>query len=65
MESENKTESAMRRAHGFSLAYSAHLTRIESEPGVYGVKGFADIVEMRELCLREFGFMDIYKYSFL
>ena len=59
--SEDNTESAQRRAHAFSCSLTAHLDRIKSEPASYGVKGLAELFEMRELCLREFGFMDVYK----
>ena len=59
--SEDNSESAQRRAHAFACSFAAHLEIIKSEPTAYGVKGLAELLEMRELCLREFGFMDVYK----
>ena len=32
-----------------------------SEPGTYGQLGLADLFELREECLREFGFADVYR----
>jgi len=31
------------------------------EPGAYGQLGLSDLFEMREECLREFGFADVYR----
>ena len=31
------------------------------EPGAYGRLGLSDLFEMREECLREFGFSDVYR----
>lgn len=59
--SENCSESAQRRAHAFARSFKAHLENIMNEPTAYGVKGLAELLEMRELCLREFGFTDVYK----
>jgi hypothetical protein len=36
-----------------------------SEPGTYGQLGLADLFELREECLREFGFADIYRQALL
>ena len=33
------------------------------EPGAYGRLGLSDLFEMREECLREFGFSDVYRYA--
>ena len=32
------------------------------EPGAYGRLGLSDLFEMREECLREFGFSDVYRW---
>lgn len=64
-ESEGNSESAQRRSHAFSCSFKAHLNKIKSEPAAYGIKGLAELFEMRELCLREFGFMDVYKCAIL
>lgn len=32
-----------------------------SKPGAYGQLGLADLFELREECLREFGFSDVYR----
>ncbi|CAD7700634.1 unnamed protein product [Ostreobium quekettii] len=59
--SEGETELATRRAHAFACAFKAHIAKLRKEPKAYGVKGLGDLFEMRELCLREFGFLDVYK----
>jgi hypothetical protein len=33
----------------------------EQDPGAYGQLGLSDLFEMREECLREFGFSDVYR----
>ena len=33
------------------------------EPGAYGRLGLSDLFEMREECLREFGFSDVYRWG--
>jgi len=53
-------EEAVRQGKAFSVALRAHLEKLRREPGVYGRTGLADLLEMREECLREFGFSDIY-----
>lgn len=52
---------AKRRAAAFERAFAAHLTKMRTEPGAYGQLGLADVFEMREECLREFGFSDVYR----
>ena len=52
---------AQRRAAAFERAFAAHLTKMRNEPGAYGELGLADVFEMREECLREFGFTDVYR----
>ena len=52
---------ARRRAAAFARAFGAHVTRLQSEPQAYGELGLADLLEMREEALREFGFLDVYR----
>lgn len=59
--SENNAAEAVRRAAAFGRAFDLHLTKLRSEPGAYGQLGLADLFELREECLREFGFADVYK----
>jgi bifunctional damage-control phosphatase, subfamily II, fusion protein len=59
--SENNSAEAVRRAAAFGRAFDLHLTKLRSEPGAYGQLGLADLFELREECLREFGFADVYK----
>lgn len=40
-----------------------HVMRLQAEPQAYGELGLADLLEMREECLREFGFQDVYRSS--
>nr|GLL18580.1 pantothenate kinase 2 isoform X1 [Ipomoea trifida] len=59
--SEGGTEDAKRRGDAFAHAFSAHLARLMEEPAAYGKLGLADILELREECLREFHFFDAYR----
>jgi len=45
----------------FARAFAAHLAKLRTEPGCYGQLGLGEIFEMREECLREFGFSDVYR----
>jgi type II pantothenate kinase len=54
---------ALRRASAFGRALDLHLSRLRSEPGAYGALGLADLFELREECLREFGFDDVYRWA--
>ncbi|KAG0493514.1 hypothetical protein HPP92_004508 [Vanilla planifolia] len=44
----------------FAHAFSAHLARLMEEPAAYGKFGLANLLELREECLREFQFRDAY-----
>ncbi len=44
-----------------SSAFGAHLDTMQAEPGSYGALGLAELFEMREECLREFNFTDVYR----
>ena len=50
-----------RRARAFGRALAAHIGKMRIEPGAYGRLGLSDLFEMREECLREFGFSDVYR----
>ncbi|CAA6671454.1 unnamed protein product [Spirodela intermedia] len=58
--SEGRTEDAKRRGDAFARAFSAHLARLMEEPAAYGKLGLANLLELREECLREFQFKDAY-----
>ncbi|CAL0305093.1 unnamed protein product [Lupinus luteus] len=59
--SEGGTDDAKKRGDAFAHAFSAHLARLMEEPTAYGKLGLANLLEMREECLREFHFGDAYK----
>ncbi|ONK66303.1 uncharacterized protein A4U43_C06F6300 [Asparagus officinalis] len=58
--SEGGTDDAKRRGDAFARAFSAHLARLMEEPAAYGKLGLANLLELREECLREFNFTDAY-----
>ncbi|KAI3673513.1 hypothetical protein L6452_39635 [Arctium lappa] len=58
--SEGGTDDARRRGDAFARAFSAHLARLMEEPAAYGKLGLANLLELREECLREFNFFDAY-----
>ncbi|XP_062168584.1 pantothenate kinase 2 isoform X3 [Alnus glutinosa] len=59
--SEGGTDDAKRRGDAFARAFSAHLGRLLEEPAAYGKLGLANLLELREECLREFQFVDAYR----
>ncbi|XLU49540.1 hypothetical protein S245_044354, partial [Arachis hypogaea] len=59
--SEGRTDDAKRRGDAFARAFSAHLARLIEEAAAYGKLGLANLLEMREECLREFQFVDAYR----
>ncbi|KAI3504592.1 hypothetical protein L2E82_46491 [Cichorium intybus] len=59
--SEGGTDDAKRRGDAFARAFSAHLARLMEEPVAYGKLGLANLLELREECLREFNFFDAYR----
>ena len=61
--SEGNAPEAVRRAAAFGRALDLHLARLRREPGAYGQLGLADLFELREECLREFGFADVYRWG--
>ena len=52
---------ARRRAAAFGRALAGHVTKLRSEPRAYGGTGLSELLGMREECLREFGFKDVYR----
>jgi len=52
---------AQRRAAAFGRAFTGHIAKLRTSPHAYGELGLADLFEMREECLREFGFEDVYR----
>ncbi|XP_019417441.1 PREDICTED: pantothenate kinase 2-like [Lupinus angustifolius] len=59
--SEGGTDDAKKKGDAFARAFSAHLARLMEEPNSYGKLGLANLLEMREECLREFQFGDVYR----
>ncbi|KAL3694170.1 hypothetical protein R1sor_007821 [Riccia sorocarpa] len=59
--SEGATDSAKKRGDAFAQAFRAHLTRLSEDPAAYGKLGLANLLELREECLREFHFTDAYR----
>ena len=59
--SEGGGDGPRRRALAFGHAFAAHLQKLRAAPGAYGAMGLAEILELREECLREFGFTDVYR----
>ncbi|KAG6753098.1 hypothetical protein POTOM_043142 [Populus tomentosa] len=59
--SEGRTDDSKRRGDAFARAFSAHLARLMEEPAAYGKLGLANLLELREECLREFQFVDAYR----
>jgi len=59
--SEGGTEDAQRRGDAMALALRVHINRWRAEPSSYGRLGLADVLELREDCLREFSFNDAYR----
>lgn len=58
--SEGDTEDAQRRGEALNLAMRVHIGRLRAEPTSYGRLGLAEVLELREDCLREFYFSDAY-----
>ena len=54
---------ARRRAAAFGRALAGHISKLRAEPSAYGGIGLAELLGMREECLREFGFKDVYRSS--
>jgi len=53
-------EATRRRGAAMGRALAAHLARLHADPAAYGALALSDVFELREECLREFGFADVY-----
>ena len=49
-------------AFSFSKMYRGHLQRLREDPFVYGTMSVRSLFGLRELCLRECGFQDIFTF---
>ncbi|KAI8612374.1 fumble-domain-containing protein [Chytriomyces sp. MP71] len=58
---QGHTENAEARAAGFETIYRDHLQRLRKEPNAYGVLSIRSLLNLREQCLREMGFNDIFE----
>ena len=59
--SEGATPDATRRGAALGRALAAHFARLRADPAAaYGGLALSDVFELREECLREFGFVDVY-----
>ena len=57
----NKPAENKKRGDAFARVPSAHLAKLTEEPAAYGKLGLANPSELREECLREFQFLDVYR----
>ncbi|KAI9099415.1 fumble-domain-containing protein [Phlyctochytrium arcticum] len=51
-----------RRASSFEAMYRDHLARLRREPNAYGLLSIRGLLDLREQCLREMGFTDIFEH---
>lgn len=58
--SPGKSQDAKIRATRFEELYRSHLRRLRKEPGVYGQLSVRSLLILREQCLHELGFTDIF-----
>ena len=59
--SEQNSKESLRRAAHFGRTFNLHLCRYRSHKDPFGPIGLSDLFELREECLREMGFHDVYK----
>ena len=57
---EGDSSSIVERAKTFENMYRQHLRRLRKEPNVYGALTVRALLNLREQCLREMGFNDIF-----
>ena len=57
------SEDIIERGEAFRAVFAAHLDRLREEPAAYGRIGLSGLFEMREECLRAFGFSDAYFFE--
>ncbi|KAI9336239.1 fumble-domain-containing protein, partial [Zopfochytrium polystomum] len=59
---KNGSEEALKaRAVSFESMYRNHLQRLRREPNAYGVLTIRSLLNLREQCLREMGFTDVFE----
>ena len=58
--SEGGGEDAVRRGEALRAALAGHLATLQANPAAYGTLALSDVFELREECLRECGFADVY-----
>eukprot|EP00048_Salpingoeca_helianthica_P002434 m.57211 g.57211 ORF g.57211 m.57211 type:complete len:815 (-) comp12096_c0_seq1:53-2497(-) len=58
--SESNSVAALQRAEAFRRTYLEHLHILSSEPSAYGELSVRSMLDLREQCLREFRFADMY-----
>ncbi|KAJ3107969.1 hypothetical protein HDU97_002549 [Phlyctochytrium planicorne] len=61
IEWQGGSEQAKGRASSFESMYRDHLQRLRKEPTAYGVLSVRSLLNLREQCLREMGFVDIFE----
>jgi type II pantothenate kinase len=52
---------AERRGGALGAALRAHFARLRRDPAAYGAMALSGVFELREECVREFGFGDVYR----
>jgi type II pantothenate kinase len=60
METQHFTEDAQERATKFAKIFRSHLSKLKEEPNAYGILSIRSLLALRESCLREVGFPDIF-----
>ncbi|RKO97700.1 hypothetical protein CXG81DRAFT_15336 [Caulochytrium protostelioides] len=60
IQAHDPSPSAALRAAEFSRLYRDHMERLEKEPHLYGHLSLRFLLDLREQCLREMGFSDIF-----
>ncbi|TPX45271.1 pantothenate kinase [Synchytrium endobioticum] len=61
LEWQGHQEDSKQRAATFESMYRAHLQRLSKEPTIYGVMTVRSLLDLREQCLHEMGFRDIFE----
>lgn len=60
LEIQDSVENSTERARSFELMYRAHLQTLSKEPSAYGVLTVRGLLDLREQCLKEMGFLDVF-----
>ncbi|KAJ3002797.1 UNVERIFIED_CONTAM: Pantothenate kinase 4, partial [Siphonaria sp. JEL0065] len=58
---QKDTDNAANRAAAFETIFRDHLQRLGKEPNAYGRLSIRSLLDLREQCLREMGFNDIFE----